>query len=46
MLDNNFIMGVMDDNFKADSGITYDTRQKLDTIINNILYLLELESDD
>ena len=46
MLVNNFIMGVMDDNFKADNGITYETRQKLDTIVNNIMYFLELGSDN
>ena len=41
MFDNNFIMGIMEDisKFKADNAITYDTRQKLNTIVNNIMYL-------
>ena len=48
MFDNNFIMGIMEDisKFKADNAITYDTRQKLNTIVNNIMYFLELGSDN
>ena len=33
-------------NFKADNAITFDTRRRLDTILNNIMYLLELDSDN